>query len=116
MAASKEIRTPAEIAKTSVVAELLGGRQVFRGKLPQNHLEAHEILSQGLPAKALIFLVRSLVLLPWDSAFERALGTSQRTYQRHVGAASKLLGLEQTSRTWKFAEILAKATAIFGAK
>ena len=116
MAAKEKTGFPIEAVEPPVVARFLGGHQVFRNKLPQNSLEAHEMLSQGLPAKALTYLVRSLVLLTWDSAFERALGVSQRTYQRHMAAAAKTLDSEQTSRTWKFAEILAKATAIFGSQ
>jgi putative toxin-antitoxin system antitoxin component (TIGR02293 family) len=97
------------------VSDLLGGRQTFR-KPPQHALEAHDLLLRGLPTKALTHLVQNLVVLRWDSAFEKAVGMSQRTYQRHVSTTSKSLNPEQTARTWKLAEILAKATAILGSK
>jgi putative toxin-antitoxin system antitoxin component (TIGR02293 family) len=41
---------------------------------------------------------------------------SVRTFQRRKGAPAKLLSQEQSGRTWKFAEILARATAVFGAQ
>ena len=97
------------------VTELLGGRQVLRRSLT-HPLEVHEMLLQGLPTKALTYLVQNMVVLSWDAALEKAVGMSQRTYQRHASAARKSLNQEQTSRTWKLAEILSKATAILGSK
>jgi putative toxin-antitoxin system antitoxin component (TIGR02293 family) len=41
---------------------------------------------------------------------------SLRTYQRHTSTTAKQLNPEQSGRTWKLAEILAKATAVFGSK
>lgn len=101
--------------KFAVVAELLGAPYTLR-KVPQNSIEAHEMLLRGLPTKALTYLVQNLVLIDWDEAFAKAVGMSQRTFQRHTAAAGKALSPEQSGRTWKFAEILAKASAIFGAK
>jgi putative toxin-antitoxin system antitoxin component (TIGR02293 family) len=97
------------------VAELLGGRQTFR-KPPQHAIEAHELLLRGLPTRALTHFVQNLIVLRWDSAFERAVGMSQRTYQRHISTTAKSLNPEQTARTWKLAEILARATSILGSK
>jgi putative toxin-antitoxin system antitoxin component (TIGR02293 family) len=98
-------------ARLSAVARLLALR-----KPPEDPLETHEMLLRGLSAKALVHLVRNFVVLRWDDAFEKAVGMSQRTYQRHVLKASKPLNPEQTGRTWKLAEVLAKATAVFGSK
>ncbi len=41
---------------------------------------------------------------------------SLRTYQRQKAAPAKRLSREQSGRTWKFAEILARATAVFGSQ
>jgi putative toxin-antitoxin system antitoxin component (TIGR02293 family) len=41
---------------------------------------------------------------------------SLRTIQRRKEAPSKRLNQEQSGRTWKFAEILAKATAVLGSQ
>jgi putative toxin-antitoxin system antitoxin component (TIGR02293 family) len=79
-------------------------------------LEAHEMLLHGLPSRALGHLVENLVFLRWDDAFAKAIGMSHRTYQRHTSASAKPLNPEQSGRTWKLAEILAKAAAVFGSK
>lgn len=39
-----------------------------------------------------------------------------RTYQRRKDTPSKPLSQEQSGRTWKFAEILAKATDVLGSQ
>jgi putative toxin-antitoxin system antitoxin component (TIGR02293 family) len=101
-----------EIAK---VAELLGGQQVLRREL-EDSLQAHELLVRGLPSKALTHLVKTFVVLSWDDAFAKAIGMSQRTYQRHASTGAKLLSQEQSGRTWKLAEILAKATDVLGSR
>lgn len=41
---------------------------------------------------------------------------SLRTYQRRKDAPAKPLSQEQSGRAWKFAEILTKATAVFGSQ
>ena len=97
------------------VASLLGGSRVLRRRL-SNSLDAHEMLLQGLPAKALSHLVDHLVVLKRTASFERAVGMSLRTFQRRKEAPAKPLNQEQSGRTWKFAEILAKATAVFGSQ
>lgn len=104
-----------ENARFAVVAELLGAPRTLR-PVPKNPLEAHELLLRGLPAKALTHLVRNLVVIRWDDAFTKAVGMSQRTFQRHTAEAGTALSPEQSGRTWKFAEILARATAILGSQ
>jgi putative toxin-antitoxin system antitoxin component (TIGR02293 family) len=104
-----------ENVRLAKVAELLGGSHTFR-RFPKDRLEAHEMLVQGLPTKALTYLVDHFVFIGWDMAFEKTLGMSQRTFQRHAAAPTKSLSPEQSARTWKFAEILAKATAVLGSK
>lgn len=44
----------------------------------------------------------------------RAVGVSLRTVQRRTNAPRSRLSQDQSGRTWKFAEILAKATDVFG--
>ena len=103
------------VARLAEVAGLLGAPHTLR-KVPRNALEAHEMLLRGLPTKALTHLVQNLVLLRWDKSFAKAVGISQRTYQRHTSTSAKQLNPEQSGRTWKLAEILAKATTVFGSK
>ncbi len=96
------------------VADLLGGTRVIRRKL-SGPLDAHELLVKGLPGKALNALIDKLAIQK-SGALERALGMSLRTVQRHKDAPSKPLSQEQSGRIWKFAEILAKATAVLGSQ
>jgi putative toxin-antitoxin system antitoxin component (TIGR02293 family) len=49
-------------------------------------------------------------------SLEKAVGMSVRTFQRRRERSAKPLSHEQTARTWKFAEVLAKATAVFGSQ
>lgn len=97
------------------VASVLGGAQVFRPP-PDSPLEAHEMLERGMPAEAVTYLVKSLSVLGISEPLERALGMSLRTLQRKAAGSQKPLNSEQSGRTWKFAEILAKATDVFGSQ
>lgn len=110
-----EAKPQAEGAVLREVAELLGAPRTLR-KAPKSRLETHEMLLQGLPASTLTYLVDNFVFLSWDQNLEKAVGMSLRTFQRHAATASKALSPEQSGRTWKLAEILARATAIFGSK
>jgi len=105
----------AEVARLQQVAKLLGGAKVLRHRL-RNSLDAHEMLLQGLPGKSVIHLLASLSSLQGKASVEKALGMSLRTFQRRKDAPAKPLNQEQSGRTWKFAEILAKATGVFGSQ
>lgn len=116
MADPIEHETPAsEAVELQRVADLLGGPRILRRKL-RNPLDAHEMLLRGLPGKALSHLIDNLVVLDRTGAFEKAVGMSLRTFQRRKDAPEKPLSQEQSGRTWKFAEILAKATAVLGSQ
>jgi putative toxin-antitoxin system antitoxin component (TIGR02293 family) len=53
-------------------------------------------------------------LLSKPGSLEKAIGVSVRTLQRRKANPGKLLSPEQSGRTWKFAEIVSRATAVFG--
>jgi putative toxin-antitoxin system antitoxin component (TIGR02293 family) len=99
----------------SVTASLLGGTQIVFGRdMPTTRMEVHEALVRGLSAKALIYFIE-------HSSIERdvmvsAAGTSVRTFLRLSQRKKARLDPELSSRTWKFAEILAKAMLVFGDK
>lgn len=108
--------TPAtEASQLQQVADLLGGTAVLEHSL-NDQLDAHKMLLEGLPRTALLHLVDNLVTLRLTPSLEKAVGMSLRTFQRRKGGPAKPLNREQSSRTWKFAEILAKATAVFGSQ
>jgi putative toxin-antitoxin system antitoxin component (TIGR02293 family) len=95
-------------------AKLLGGARTL-GHVLNSALDTHEMLLQGLPEKALSRLVDNLVFIEWES-LEKAVGMSLRTYQRRKERPEKPLSLEQSERVWKFAEILATASALLGSQ
>lgn len=106
---------PAERTRLARAADLLGGMKILR-KYPKSPLEAHEMLIGGLPAKALTHFVDNFMVLHWDAALEKAVGMSQRTYQRYSASRTKALSLEQAARTWKLAVIIARATDVLGSR
>jgi putative toxin-antitoxin system antitoxin component (TIGR02293 family) len=111
-----EHETPtSEAVELQRVADLLGGSRILRPNV-RNPLDAHELLLQGLPGKALSHLIDNLVVIGGTGAFEKAVGMSLRTFQRRKDAPGKPLSQEQSGRTWKFAAILVKATAVLGSQ
>lgn len=104
-----------ESAELQRVADLLGGTRVLKHRL-RTPLDAHEMLLKGLPGQALSHLVTNIMILHQTASFETAVGMSVRTFQRRKGTPAKPLSREQSGRTWKFAEILAKATAVLGSQ
>lgn len=99
---------------TSVEA-LLGGPAVLRHRL-RSRLDAHDLVARGIPRAAAKHLLDHLVLLDRSSALEPALGMSSRTLQRHRAELGKPLSMEQSAKALKFAEVLAKATTVFGSQ
>jgi putative toxin-antitoxin system antitoxin component (TIGR02293 family) len=96
------------------VFTLLGGSKIL-GSTIHSELDAHELLQRGLPRVALSKLVDNLHVIQVDEATE-ALGMSVRTLQRHKNTPVVRLDVQQSGRTWKFAEVLAKATRVLGSQ
>ena len=109
--AQTEKRESDELART---ASLLGGRATFKADFG-SRLMVHEEILEGFPGLALTTLVERVDLLKRAGFLERAIGVTVRTLQRRKGeAVARALSPEQSGRAWKFAEILAKATKVFG--
>jgi putative toxin-antitoxin system antitoxin component (TIGR02293 family) len=106
---------PADAPVFKLVVDILGGPKVLSWKL-KGPLDAHELLLRGLPGAALTYLVDSLVLLRDPGSLEKAVGISLRTFQRRKADPTRLLSQEQSGRAWRFAEILARATAVLGSR
>ncbi|THD61625.1 antitoxin Xre/MbcA/ParS toxin-binding domain-containing protein [Phenylobacterium sp.] len=104
----------AEFAKT---LELLGGQRTLHWKF-RTPLDTHDLLHAGLPVNAFTHLVTSVPILRHSTeALELAVGISSRTYFRwKKQAGQKPLSREQSGRVWKFAEILGRATKLFGSQ
>ena len=107
----------AQILEIERTAELLGGPRVLKRKV-KSQLEAHDLLKDGIPARALNHLVGEVRILraSHHGGLEKAVGISQRTYQRTKARPAKALSPEQSGKTWKFAELFARAMSIFGSK
>lgn len=103
-----------EIGRT---VALLGGWRVLRRHVG-SRLEAHDLLRDGLPGHALTHLVEHVALLgaPHHGGLETAVGISLRTYQRRKDSPDTPLSPEQSGRAWTFAEILGRATELFGSQ
>lgn len=111
MSAKSATEAQVEIERT---AALLGGRSVL-GRRVRTQIDAHDILVEGLPGRALTTFIASFVVFP-EIELEKALGMSLRTVQRVKASPTKVLDPDQSARTWKLASILAKATDVFGSQ
>jgi len=114
MAPERSPETDVEISRT---VALLGGRRTLR-RAVRSRLEAHDLLQQGLPGHALKHLVDYVGILRVhdNGGMEKAVGISLRTYQRKLEALDRPLSPEQSGRAWKFAEVLGRATDLFGSQ
>jgi putative toxin-antitoxin system antitoxin component (TIGR02293 family) len=99
-----------DIART---IDLLGGPGVIKVRV-RTPIEAHDLLLSGLPSASLFHLGEQIGLEA--QKLVEALGMSLRTLQRRRGDKDKALSPEQSGRTWRLAEVLGRATEIFGTR
>lgn len=93
---------------------LLGGDRLFKRK-PSTRAEVHAAIVRGLPYSVLFFLTDHIkVLSELDVA--NVVGISTRTLRRQKDEPKKAMPTDLASRTWLFAEALAKATDVFGGR
>jgi putative toxin-antitoxin system antitoxin component (TIGR02293 family) len=106
-----------ENTEVSRTVALLGGQRTLP-RLIRSRLEAHDLLREGLPGHVLQHLVDHVTILgaAQHAGLEKAVGISLRTYQRRKDAPDKKLSLEQSGRTWKFAEILGRTIELLGSQ
>jgi putative toxin-antitoxin system antitoxin component (TIGR02293 family) len=117
---SGELSVPKTVKEDVVISrtvKLLGGRQALHCQI-QNRFEVHDLIKKGLPGRALNHLVSHVAILqgPHRGTLEKAVGISLRTCQRRKDDPGKPLSPEQSGRTWKFAEILGRASEVFGSQ
>ena len=102
-----------EVARTFA---LLGGPENVHTQVITG-LQAHDLISIGLPPASLMHLTKEVAFLANPEFLEKAVGISLRTLQRRKkDADDAVLSVEQSNRTWKFAEILGRATDVFGSQ
>lgn len=97
-----------------VALELLGGHEVL-SHTPENLLDVHRWVSHGIPSASLLHLAHAIEPLPSNTLSE-ALGISLRTLHRKKGAQGDTLSVAQGGRTFKFAEVVAKASVVLGSR
>lgn len=86
---------------------------LFGGSAAGTLMDVHDAISTGFPMRGYQTLVKGVHLLSSED-IARATGVSIRTVQRRAKAVDVPLSPEQSGRTWKFAEVLAQATEVFG--
>jgi len=103
-------RTPRGTGPYAQVLRILGTKPM-RVNTP---IELHERIVEGLPCHTVVFLVERLTVLKRDEIL-RALNISLRTWHR-MKAKQKTapLDLDLSARVWTLAEVLSKATDVFG--
>lgn len=95
------------------VAQLLG----FKPRI-QSPIELHEQIMEGFPRATAVHLAANLHEIKPDEAI-RVLNISQRTWHRIKAEKSefgKPLDVDQSSRLWNMAEILAMAEDVLGSR
>lgn len=97
---------------STATAALLGGPKVLQVVFLEM-LDVHQAIVRGLRPATLVHLKKSLVHLS-AADLSRALSVSERTLRRHLEQNSGRLGVALGSRLWRFAELLARATIVFG--
>ena len=94
--------------------DLLGGDQIMKRSV-RTALEAHDLIVEGIPSRSLLHLVEGVKVLAAGDALNKAIGISIRTLQRRkADTPDRVLSTEQSSRAWRFAEIIARATDVMG--
>jgi putative toxin-antitoxin system antitoxin component (TIGR02293 family) len=56
-----------------------------------------------------------VMILPADAVLD-AIGVSERSFARRKAAPKTLLPVDESERLWRFVEILAQATRVFGSQ
>ncbi len=108
-------REPTISPEFRATLDLLGGQRFINVSI-RSELDVHAFIAHGVPRSALNHLISSVSLLGREENLKKAIGLSARTSQRHKSAPDAVLNEDQGSRAWKFAEILSKATEVFGTR
>ncbi len=108
------VHSPADFDFFPGTLALLGGERLLKRK-PSTRAEVHAAIVQGLPYAALFFLTDHIKALS-ELDVANVVGISTRTLRRQKDEPKKAMPTDLASRTWLFAEALAKATDVFGGR
>jgi putative toxin-antitoxin system antitoxin component (TIGR02293 family) len=92
--------------------QLLGGARIF-GRMPISRQDVHEAALAGVPCASLRHLIRTCVALT-KSDVGSVLGITVRKVSYYEGTPKLVLPTHLTGLTWMLAEVLAKASCVFG--
>lgn len=102
-----------DLAQTGTF-DLLGGQRLLK-RMPASRADVHAAIVHGIPYSALFFLTDNITILS-EADVAHVVGVSTRTLRRQKDAPKKAMPTDLASRTWLFAETLAKATEVFGGR
>ena len=97
-----------------LATELLGGRRVLHRQVATEE-DAHELVLRGIPAEAMAKLFAGVLSLS-SNVLLAAIGVSKRSFARRKAAPKTRLPVDESERLWRFAEVLAHATRVFGSQ
>ena len=113
-------KAPAESTERSsppssvqLATELLGGRRVLHWQVATEE-DAHELVLRGIPAEAMARLF-AVLSLP-SNLLLATIGVSERSFARRKASPKTRLPVDESERLWRFAEVLAHATRVFGSQ
>lgn len=106
--------TPEASSSAQLATALLGGRRVLH-RLIETEAQAHELVLRGIPAEAMTKLFAGVVSLS-SHALLAAVGVSERSFARRKASPKTRLPVDESERLWRFAEVLAHATRVFGSQ
>lgn len=112
--AFQRVQESFEEAITSRTLSSLGISSLFKRK-PPNQAEIHAAVVDGIPFAALFFLTENREAVR-DEDVAHVLGVSSRTLRRQKDAPEKLMSPDLGSKTYLFAETLARAEDLLGTK
>ena len=94
--------------------DLLGGRRLIKHE-PSSRADIHAILVGGIPYAVLFHLTDRIEALS-EADIAMVVGVSTRTLRRQRETPGKSMPTDLASKTWLFAETLAKAADVFGGR
>jgi putative toxin-antitoxin system antitoxin component (TIGR02293 family) len=103
---------PVSLLKETV--EILGGPKYVVGRM-RTELDVHDVIVKKFSGRVLTYVMKNALIMKGQD-LSIATGIKIRTAQRIKAYSNRPLSLEQSGRLWKFAEVLAKATDVFGTR
>ena len=101
-----------ELERYKVSYRLLGGNRFVRHEL-HTRADIHEAILKGVPYASLLYFITNVKSLT-EQDVVTVLGISTRTLRRQRDTPKKVMPADLASKTWMFAETLAKASDVFG--